>query len=154
MPRPIAELSLVAGTYIENAGESELVQQTFDSYLARAAAQPTDSEAFDGLRSLMVWAVESGEADFVMRNAMLLAATACADPHLESLASEAGNLVDSSRSRGSHNDYDHEDLDGSPKAENLHTKNRKSKKRIARSLSDLIFSLKFSSKTKLLSLGS
>lgn len=154
MPRPLGESTNAAGAYVETTAvnlEPGLEQQSFDNYLSRAASQPSDSEAFESLRSMMASAMESGQTDFVMRNAMLLAATACTDPHLEELANEAGSLVDNLRNHSPNDGHGH-GADHSEALGSTGPDGKKSKKKTASRIRDLIFNYKRPGKVKLIAL--
>lgn len=78
----------------EAIDERQRVQDDFDELLDRYQSQPSDEEARDSLMSIMDQAFEDGDVDFLMRNAMMMAAMACTDPHMEELAEQSSSLLD------------------------------------------------------------
>ncbi len=96
MPMLLGEMQTAIGEQVAVVPDAtELMQTSYDELLQRVVDRPSDEEAQIGMSLLMQQAVESGEAAFVMRNAMLLGAMACTDPHFETLANEAMGAVDS-----------------------------------------------------------
>lgn len=96
MPKALGASAMETGFILQDEAidERQRVQDDFDELLDRFQSQPSDEEARDSLVSIMDQAFDEGDVDFLMRNAMMMAAMACTDPHMEELAEKSSSLLD------------------------------------------------------------
>ena len=90
---------------------------SFDELVAMAAEQPEDSIALRGLERLIESSYQRGDLEAVAQMAMTLGAMACLDPHFETIANQAGDLVDQHSSDDGHG-HDSQNKDQSQDSKN------------------------------------
>lgn len=92
--------------------DQEIQQQfgaTFDELTELAVQNPSETETFTALRSLIIEVKTRGYIDQAMQMAMTLGAVACNHTHLQGLANEIGDLMtDIDHTQNDHT-VDHQD---------------------------------------------